>query len=75
MSPLIYTLYTIQNQIKNYMHSLHAQVMEFYIIKHFTIKCKFMLSFELILKYLKNCTNEDMDIYRHVPLWYTWLLY
>jgi len=41
------------------MHNLHAQVMEFYIFKHFIPQRKVMLSYSFEFN-LRNSTNEDM---------------
>jgi len=68
----------IFNQIKINIHSLHAKVLEFYISEHFTSKCKarvrscFNNWIYEILEYLRNSTDEDIDIY---CLEYTWLFY
>jgi len=51
------------------------QVMKFYIFKHFTPKCKVMLSYSFeFIEYMRNYTNEDLDI-RPVLLENKWLLY
>jgi len=44
------------------MHNLHAQVMEFYIFKYFTPKCKIMFSYSFEFN-LRNSTDEDIWIF------------
>ena len=46
-----------------------CKVMEPYILKHFSPKSKVM--FRYSSEHLRNSTNEDMDIYKHVLLEYT----